>query len=558
VTPLNKEHILLVFQPCSVDMFDMGFEKLLQALPVPAIIIASRGGAATAAIGLTATFVFFFSCWILHQSRRNERLPPGPYPWPIIGNLHQLRLPFHRSLKHLADKYGPILFLRFGSVSTVVVSSSEMAKQFLKTHDLIFASRPPSSAGKYFFYNEDIAFAPYGDHWRKLRKICVLELLTAKRIESFKHVREEEVSAMIRSIWEDSESGRIPVNVSKAISAALSNIVWRILAGKKFSDNDLGADGKGFTDLVLEVSTAVGNFNIGDFIPYLDWLDLQGIKRSLKKANARFNAFAEKMINDHVDHRMASASNGQEETEPHVKDFVDVLLEVAETNTRDTKIGRETIKSLIFELFAAGMETSANALEWAMSELLRHPHAIQRLQEEIESVVGQHGKINESNLASMVYLQCVVKETLRLYPSLPLAIPHASVEAVTVGGYYIPKKTMVIMNLWAIGRDPIVWGKDASEFKPERFLQMEEHGMDLSGGQSDFRMLPFGAGRRSCPGSAMAILTIEFALVQLLHTFDWRVEGDPSELDMKEASATTMPRQAPLFAYPSLRRPRRL
>jgi cytochrome P450 len=117
------------------------------------------------------------------------------------------------------------------------------------------------------------------------------------------------------------------------------------------------------------------------------------------------------------------------------------------------------------------METSANALEWAMSELLRHPHAMKRLQEEIESVVGQHGKVNESDLASMVYLQCVVKETLRLYPSLPLALPHASVEAVTVGGYYIPKKTMVIMNLWAIGRDPIVWGADASEFKPERFLQ---------------------------------------------------------------------------------------
>nr|ACN40389.1 unknown [Picea sitchensis] len=539
-------------------MFNMGFVNLLQNSPLPATLIAGRGGAATAAIVSIATLVFcFFSCRILHQSRRNERLPPGPYPWPIIGNLHQLRLPVHRALKRLADKYGPILFLRFGSVPTVVVSSSEMAKQFLKTHDLIFASRPPTSAGKYFFYNfKDIAFAPYGDHWRKMRKICVLELLTAKRIESFKHVREEEVSAMISSIWEDSDSGRIPVNVTKAISAALANIVWRILVGNFFSDDDLGADGKGFTDLVLEVSTAAGSFNIGDFIPCLDWLDLQGIKRSLKKANRRFDAFAEKIINDHVDHRMARASNGQEDTMPHVKDFVDVLLEVAETNTTDTKLKRETIKALIFQLFAAGMETSADALEWAMSELLRHPHAIQRLQEEIESVVGQHGKVKESNLASMVYLQCVVKETLRLYPSLPLAIPHASVEAVTVGGYYIPKKTMVLINLWAIGRDPIVWGEDASEFKPERFLRVEEHTMDLSGGQSDFRMLPFGAGRRRCPGSAMAILTVEYALAQLLHTFDWKVEGDPSELDMKEACATTMPRQAPLFAYPKLRLPR--
>ena len=157
----------------------------------------------TTAIALIASLVFFFSCWILHvhQSRKKERLPPGPYPWPVIGNLHQLSLPAHRSLKHLAHKYGPILFLCFGSVPTVVVSSSDMAKQFLKTHDLIFSSRPPTSAGKYFFYNfKDIALAPYGDHWRQMRKISMLQLLTAKRIQSFKHMGEEEVSAMIRSI----------------------------------------------------------------------------------------------------------------------------------------------------------------------------------------------------------------------------------------------------------------------------------------------------------------------------------------------------------------------
>ena len=138
------------------------------------------------------------------------------------------------------------------------------------------------------------------------------------------------------------------------------------------------------------------------------------------------------------------------------------------------------------------MDTLANVLEWAMSELLRHPHAMKKLQEEIESAVGQHGIVKESDLATMKYLQCVVKETLRLYPSLPLAIPHASVEAVTLGEYYIPKKTMVIINLWAIGRDPVVWGADASEFKPERF--MEDGHINLTD-QSDFSMIPFGSGR---------------------------------------------------------------
>jgi cytochrome P450 len=218
-----------------------------------------------------------------------------------------------------------------------------MAEQVLKTHDFIFTSRPPTPAGRHF-----LALAPYGDHWRHMRKICVLELLTARRIESFKHVREEEVSMMVRSIWEESESGRIPVNVTKALSSAMANIIWRILAKKKFSEVDLGTDGKGFKDLVLEVSAALGSFNIGDFIPNLDWLDLQGVKRRLKKANARFDAFAEKMIDDHLYYRMAVASNGQEEAEPHVNDFVDVLLEVDETHTTETRITRETIKAVIF------------------------------------------------------------------------------------------------------------------------------------------------------------------------------------------------------------------
>eukprot|EP00253_Pinus_taeda_P006422 PITA_06422 len=527
----------------------MGFDNLLQTSARSAILKTCRGVTGTTAIvGLMAVFVFFR---ILLQ--KSGRLPPGPYPFPIIGNLHQLRLPAHRCFKDLADKYGPIVFLRFGSVPTVVVSSPEIAKEFLKTHDLIFASRPPTAAGKYFFYNfRDIALCPYGDHWRQMRKICVQELLTPKRIESFKHLREEEVSAAIRSIWEKSEKGTIPLNVTRTISTVTSNIIWQILANQKFSEDELGANEKGFKDLILEVSTALGEFNIGDFIPYLDLLDLQGVKRRLKKANKKFDAFAEKLIEDHVHRRVAATSSGQEVTES-LKDFVDVLLEIAETykNTH-TEITRETIKSVIFDMFAGGMETTTTVIEWAMSELLRHPDAMKRLQAEIESVVGEHRKVKESDLAAMKYLHCVVKETLRLYPPLPLSLPRQSTEAVTVGGYYIPKKTMLLVNLWAIGRDPTVWGADASEFKPERFMEQEY--INLTG-QSDFKIFPFGSGRRGCPGSPMAIPIVELLLSHLVHPFDWRVEGDASELDMKESSGASMPREVPLFAFPRLRNP---
>eukprot|EP00253_Pinus_taeda_P024584 PITA_24584 len=517
----------------------MGFDTLLQRLTASAKFIGGRGGTATTAmIGLIAALVLV---WMLR--RKSRRLPPGPYPLPIIGNLHQLRLPVHRCLKDLSDKYGSIMFMRFGSVPTVVVSSSEIAKQFLKTHDLIFASRPPTAGGKYFAkqflkthdlifasrpptaggkyfaYNfQDIVLAPYGDHWRKMRKICVLELLTAKRIESFKNLREKEVSVAMRSIWEKSEKGTIPLNVTDAISTLTSNIIWQTLASRKFSDDELGANDKGFKDLILQVSTAVGEFNIGDFIPYLNWLDLQGIRRRLKKAHKRFDAFAEKVIEDHVHHRVAATtSGGQEEEEPEAeapKDFVDTLLEIAETNLN--KITRESIKAIIFEMFAGGMETTSTTVEWAMSELLRHPDAMKKLQREIVMVVGEHREVKESDLATMKYLHCVVKETLRLYPPFPLAIPHQSLEAVTVGGYHFPNKTMLLVNLWAMGRDPTVWGADASEFKPERFMRDEN--IDLTG-QSDFRVLAFGSGRRGCPGASMAIPMVELVLAQLVHVF---------------------------------------
>ena len=250
------------------------------------------------------------------------------------------------------------MFLSLGYVPTVVVSSSEIAKLFLKTHDLVFVDRPPRTAGKLLFFNyKNVIFAPYGDHWRQMRKICVLELLTAKRIESFKHIREEEVSAMICSIWENSERGKMAVDVSKAISSLSSNIIWRILAKRKFTDNDLGGNFKGFRDLLVELAATTGDFNVGDFIPYLNWLDLQGINRRMKKIHKAFDEFAEKIIDDHVNRHhlnMAVASNYQKEVdaELHVQDFVDVLLHMAET---DAKITRETMKALVLVCFLSDL-----------------------------------------------------------------------------------------------------------------------------------------------------------------------------------------------------------
>eukprot|EP00253_Pinus_taeda_P031042 PITA_31042 len=535
----------------------MDFHGWPQTLPPP----LPATWRATAGYG---ALIFFLLYWILqHKGGRNGgRLPPGPRPWPIIGNLHQLKKPVQHALKDLADKYGPIMFLRLGSVPTVVVSSSETAKHFLKTQDSIFASRPATAAGKYLSYNfKGMVLSPYGDYWRQVRKLCVLELFTSKKIESFKNVREEEVSAIIQSIWEQSQNGTIAVNVSKAILTLSSNVISRILFRRNVSDDDLGANGKGFKHLLLELSATLGDVNIGDFIPYLDWMDLQGIKRRMVEISKTYDAFAEKIIDDHL-HVQAAApsSDGQGPPEAEdVKDFVDVLLQMTADNNHikgDTKARRETVKSIMFDMLIAGMKTSASTLEWAMSELLRHPHVLKKLQHEIESCVGKRGKVNESHVGRMKFLQCVVKETLRLHPPGPLAVPHESVETASVCGYNIPKKTIVMVNVWAIGRDPNVWGVDALVFKPERFMhELGEHDnvMDLVTGQSDFRMLPFSAGRRRCPGANMAVPMIDLALAQLLHSFDWRVDGDPSELDMTEGGSS-ISGHFPLFAFPKVRK----
>ncbi|KAH9288260.1 hypothetical protein KI387_032377, partial [Taxus chinensis] len=507
----------------------MAFLEIIKA-------ISGRGTyASTTAIAFT-TILLFFSIFYKFRKTNSSRLPPGPFAWPIIGNIHLFGKFPYRSLRDLANKYGPVMYLRLGYYPTVVVSTGETAKEFLKTHDLAFASRPQTAAGKHLGYNyKDVVLAPYGPYWRHVRKICVTELLSAKRLESYRCIREEEVSAAMRDVWEKSREGALAVNVSTAIQSLTTAIMWRILAGTKYSadDDDVGdINGKELREMVEEAKATAMALNIGDYIPYIDWLDLQGIHKRMKKAHLFFDRVVQKIIDDHVSVKCRQMSN--------VMDIIDVLLDMAENDTVN-------IKAIIFDLFLAGMETTATSLDWTMSEMVRNPHIAKKLQEEIESVVGKRRLVTESDLARMEYLQCVVKESLRLYPVAPLMFPHESTEVCGVGGFVIPEKTRLIMNVWAIGRDPAVWD-DPLTFKPERFMGKD---VDIKG--RDFNILPFGAGRRGCPGALMAVGVMELMLAQLMHCFEWTGEGDPSHVDMSEVFKSTLSRKEPLFAIPALR-----
>ncbi|KAH9321161.1 hypothetical protein KI387_015800, partial [Taxus chinensis] len=371
--------------------------------------------------------------------------------------------------------------------------------------------------------NTWLLMAPYGAHWRHMRRLCVVELLSPKRIESYTSVREDEVLDMIRSIWKKSEQGTVPVNVSNSFASLTSSIIWRILFGTKFSDE---LNGGGLKEILDEVLATMAATNIGDYIPWLDWVDLQGVKPHMKSVRRVMDAAVDKMIDQHA-HRNPTASSNNHQ---HVKGFVDVLLEMQKTDTAEMEITREHIKTIIVDIYAAGTDSTTAQIEWVMSELIRNPNIAKKVQDEIESVVGNHHTVTKSDLAAMEYLQCVVKEILRLYPSGPIMVPHETTKACMVGDgrYLIPTKTRVVVNAWAIGRDPKVW-EDPLAFKPERFKYKN---IDMKG--QDFDMVPFGAGRRGCPGAQLAMGTFSLVLAQLWHCFDWKIEGNPSELDMTE------------------------
>ncbi|XP_008810710.2 cytochrome P450 71A1-like [Phoenix dactylifera] len=471
------------------------------------------------AILLTALLIF-----LIHKraTPNRSKLPPSPTKLPIIGNLHQLGTRPHRGLHALSQKYGPLMLLKLGSVPTIIVSSAEVAQEVMRTQDSIFASRPSLELAKQLLYNcRDMAFAPYGEYWRQIRKLCIVHLLSAKRVQSFSGVRDEEISQVIDRIACCSAVG--PVNLSKILNSLSSGLIARIAFGRKFLGEERS---KKAQELVEETSALFGGFYVRDYFPWLGWLGkLGGMDGRVKRCFINWDALLEEVIRDHEDRKRDQFGADQNE------DLVDVLLALQKDRTEGFTLARDEIKAIILELFVAGTDTSYIALEWAMAELVRSPKRLKIVQDEVREILGNKSKVKEDDISKMSYLKAVIKESLRLHPPLPLLVPRESLEATKLQGYEIPRNTRILVNAWSIGQDPTSW-EEAREFRPERFLN---NLIDFKG--NDFHFIPFGAGRRICPGMHFAISTIELALANLLYRFDWNLPNNmsPEDLDMVEA-----------------------
>ncbi|MBA0873845.1 hypothetical protein Goshw_008037 [Gossypium schwendimanii] len=467
-----------------------------------------------------------------------KKLPPGPWKLPFIGNLHQLvgSLP-HRILRDLANQHGPLMHLQLGEISTIVVSSAEIAKEVMITHGIIFADRPYVAALDILTYgSRDIAMAHYGNYWRQIRKICTVELLTAKRVQSFESFRQEEVSALVKSISSNQGS---PINLSKKIISLTYRITSRAAFGNVCNDHEL------YSSVVDETVKLGSGFRVADMYPSFRVLErISGLRQKAEALLQKSDKILQDIINEHRA-GLESEIIGEEAKE----DLVTVLLKIQQLGGLEFPLTDKEIKAIIWDIFGGGGETSSTSVDWAMSEMVRNPRVLKKAQNEVRQVCHGKGDVDEASIKELKYLALVIKETLRLHPPFPLLVPRESRENCEINGYQIPSKTKVIINAWAIGRDPKHWS-EAETFYPERFLNSSS---DFKG--TDLEYIPFGAGRRICPGILFALSNIELPLAKLLYHFDWELPNGTrhEDLDMTEDFGVTMSRKDDLILIPTNR-----
>ncbi|KAI7750415.1 hypothetical protein M8C21_028868 [Ambrosia artemisiifolia] len=466
------------------------------------------------------------------DTKRN--LPPQPWKLPLVGHIHHLLggLP-HHVLRNVALKLGPIVRLQLGQVSAILISSPSLAKEIMKTHDISFANRPKLLAVQVMGYNcQNLSFAPYGNYWKQMRKICILELLNVKKVQSSRSIREQEASNLMESLAMQSSN---LVNLSGMIFMMVNTIISRVTIGSNCKDQAI------FLALLQDITQLSSGFDVSDLFPSITLLPLiTGTKNKMMNIHKKIDAILDSIILEHQELRAAGQSNHENE------DLVDVLLRLKDDDGLQFPLTFDNIKAVILDMFVAGSDTSSVVIEWAMSELLKNPSVMKKAQDELRRVLKGRTMIHEPDLKELDYLKLVIKETLRLHPPLPFLLPRESREECEIGGYHIPVKTQVILNVWMLGRDPNHW-IDPESFKPERF---SESSVNMIG--TNFEYLPFGAGRRMCPGMTLGLANAELPLAMLLYHFNWELpDGATSkDFDMSESFGITIKRKNELFLVP--------
>ncbi|XP_041989551.1 cytochrome P450 93B16-like [Salvia splendens] len=463
--------------------------------------------------------------------RKKERFPPGPFPLPVIGHLH-----LHQTFHDLSKHYGPLMQLRLGSTTFVVVSSPELVKECLKTQDLVFSSRKQSTAIDIITYYSSFAFGPITSYWKFVKKLCTYELLGARNLLHFQPLRALEVNSFLQILMRKGKSGE-SFNLTEELVKLMSNVISHMMLSIRCS----GTEGEGEAEAEAEVARTVirevtqifGEFDVADIIWLCKNFDLQGIKKRSLDIQRRYDALLENIITASEKQRRSGAASGE------ARDFLDIM----ESGNAEVTFTREHLKDLILDFFTAGTDTTAIVSEWAIAELINNPRVLKKAQEEIVKVIGFERVLQESDGPNLPYLQAVIKETFRLRPPIPM-LARKSISDCIIDRYTVPANSLLFVNLWSMGRNPKIWDSPA-EFLPEQFLEKANSAIDIKG--QHFELLPFGRGWRGCPGMLLGIQEVVIIIGSMIQCFEWKLPDGSTTVDMTERPGLTAPRAEDLI-----------
>ncbi|KFK39340.1 hypothetical protein AALP_AA3G231500 [Arabis alpina] len=464
--------------------------------------------------------ICFFSllCYSLYFKKPKDSracdLPPSPPSLPIIGHLHLLLSPLtHKSLQKLSSKYGTFLHIRIFNTPVILVSSASVAHEIFKAQDVNISSRgAPAIDESLVFGSSGIVTAPYGDYWKFIKKLMVTKLFRPQALEQSRGVRAEELQRFYGSILDKARKNE-NIDIGKEAMMLMNNNLCRMIMGRCLSKEN--GEAERIRGLVDESKALTKKIFLAAILRRpLEKLRIPLFKRDIMGVSNRFSELLERILVEHKD-------NPDEEHQR--TDMMDVLLAAYGDENAEFKITMNHVKSFFVEFFIGGSDTSMQTIQWTMAEIINNSSVLERLRDEIDSFVGKTRLIQETDISNLPYLQAVVKEGLRLHPPSPLVVRMFQ-KSCEIKGFYIPEKTTLVINTYALMRDPDSW-EDPNEFKPERFIDSSRSGQEDERKQA-LKYLPFGGGRRGCPGVNLANIFVGTTIGVMVQCFDWKIEGD--------------------------------
>ncbi|KAK1378027.1 Trans-cinnamate 4-monooxygenase [Heracleum sosnowskyi] len=463
---------------------------------------------------------------ILISKLRGKRfkLPPGPVPVPIFGNWLQVGNDLnHRNLVDFAKRFGQIFLLRMGQRKLVIVSSPEIAKHVLHTQGVEFGSRSSNVVFDIFTgKGQDLVFAVYGEHWRKMRRIVTVPFFTNKVVQQYRFGWEDEAARVVADVKANPESSTNGIVLRKRLDLMMYNNTYRIMFDRRFESED--------DPLLLKLKALNGerlrlaqsfDYNYGDFIPILRPLLRGYLKRCKKIKDQRFQLFKDYFVDERK-----MLENTKRVDNNSLMCAMDHILEAQQKG----EINEDNVYYIVESINIAAIDTTLRSIEWSIAELVNHPEVQKKLRHEIDTVLGVGVQVTEPDTHKLPYLEAVIKETLRLRMPVPLLVPHMNLQDAKLGGYDIQAESKILVNAWWLANNPAHW-KNPEEFRPERFLE-EESNVETNG--NDFRYLPFGVGRRSCPGILLALPMMGITLGRLVQNFELSPPPGQSKIDTAE------------------------